>query len=44
MVETVLDIATSVVLVCACGVIVTDLLRDVVVNIKKTIVEIKGVK
>ena len=44
MVETVLEMATCVVLVCACAVIVTDLFRDIAVNIKKIFIEVKGVK
>ena len=42
MINTVLDVAMSAVLVCACGVIVLDLIKDMVVVIKKTIDEVKG--
>lgn len=42
MLDTILDVAMSAVLACACGVIITDLLRDIVINIKKTIDEVKG--
>ena len=42
MINTVLDVAMSAVLVCACGVIVLDLIKDMVIVIKKTIDEVKG--
>ena len=44
MLDTVLEIAMSAVLACACLVIISDLLRDVVINVKKTIDEVKGKK
>ena len=44
MLDTVLEIAMSAVLACACMVIISDLLRDVVINVKKTIDEVKGKK
>lgn len=42
MINTVLDVAMSAVLVCACGVIVLDLIKDMVIVIKKTVDEVKG--
>ena len=44
MLDTVLEIAMSAVLVCACLEIVSGLLRDVAVNVKRTIDEMKGKK
>lgn len=41
MVETILDIATSTVLVCACGHIALGLLKDIIVDIKGILVECK---
>jgi hypothetical protein len=41
MLDMVMEIATSAVLISACGVIVVDLLRDIVVAIKHTVDEVK---
>jgi hypothetical protein len=41
MLDMVLDVAMSAVLIAACGVIVVDLLRDVVITVKKTLDEVK---
>lgn len=44
MLNTVMEVAMSAVLVAACGVIVVDLLKDIVITIKKTLDEVKGTK
>ena len=41
MVKTILDIATSTVLVCACGHIVLGFLKDIIVDIKGILTECK---
>ena len=44
MLDTVMEVAMSAVLIAACGVIVVDLLKDIVITVKKTLDEVKGTK